>query len=176
MQHFKIHFCTVQTPRVGNLSPRAHSCRLLQRVMAPTRRKACMTACLLPATLCMYLHRCHTRGEPPVEPQEVLEQCYQREGRSAYGWSPSTQNFSFSCPASALLSSLDTEKSPYECAEEGLSPAYAGWTPLYRVEAAKHRQTKARLHFQTAVANLRFPKWKVEEKCHQEHIKAQISM
>lgn len=40
----------------------------------------------------------------------------------------------------------------------------------------KRRQTKARLHFQTAVANLRFLKWKVEEKCHQEHIKAQISM
>lgn len=73
VQHFKIHLHPVQKPQAGKTLPRAHFCRFLQHAMTPIRRKVCMMACLLPASLSTHPHGCHTSAKPPVQPQEMLQ-------------------------------------------------------------------------------------------------------
>lgn len=141
-----MHFHPVQKPQVRNTSPRAHFCRFLQHASIPTRRKVSMIARLLPATLSTYLHGCHTCGKPPMHPL-CWKKCHQGEERSAHSQISSSQDFSFSCLAFTLLSSLVIQQSPCECAEEGVSPAHVGWTPLYlkvgtakEINADRHKQ------------------------------------
>ena len=68
----------------------------------------------------------HMCRAPCADPRSGGNNAVKEKENQARGHSPSSQDFSFSCAASALPSSLAAKKSPYECAEEGPSPAYAG--------------------------------------------------